>query len=301
MIRGLLLIFGTLTAVARGWDPAGHMLIGQIAWEQTRPEARARVNDAAKRLESTYNAGRPYHFVTAGCWMDDLRSKKGYPWAAWHYVTIAWSADGSGFALPPAPHVVWAIEDNLRTLRETDTSSKDAALAIAMLIHFVGDVHQPLHATDRGDRGGNGVLITGVPFTDLWPGTVANLHASWDKAFRFDRADSKVVELWIAPDVAGRPSAPAEGVIAAEAGKICGEFPRTKFKAALARSEPAEWARESHLVGCTAGYPAGATASDHEVVAITPEFAAKARAIAAERVALAGYRLADLLNRLFAK
>lgn len=301
MIRGVLLAFALLTAVARAWDPAGHMLIGQIAWEHARAAARSQVNESAKRLESTYNTGQPYHFVTAGCWMDDLRSKKGYPWAPWHYVTIPWTADGKAFNLPAAPHVVWAIEHNLRTLRESDVQSNDAALAIAMLIHFVGDVHQPLHATDRDDRGGNGVLITGVPFTDLWPGTVANLHAFWDKAFRFGGADSKVVELWAAPGVPGRPKAPGEGIVAAEAKKICAQFPREEFTAALARSDPAEWARESHLLGCTAGYPAGAGASDHEVVPITPEFAAKARTIAAERIALAGYRLADLLNSLFAK
>lgn len=277
------------------------MLVGEIAWQHARAAARARVTESAKRLESTYNAEQPYHFVTAGCWMDDLRSKKGYPWAAWHYVTIPWSAGGKAFALPAPPHVVWAIEYNIRTLKENDSDSKEAALAMAMLIHFVGDVHQPLHATDRDDRGGNGVLIAGVPFTDLWPGTVPNLHAFWDKAFRFDGRGSKVVELWTAPDVPGRPKAPGEGVVAAEAKKIAAQFPRAKLSAALERSDPAEWARESHVLGCTAGYPDGATASESEVVAITPEFAAKARTIAAERIALAGYRLADLLNRLFAK
>jgi hypothetical protein len=216
-------------------------------------------------------------------------------------VTVPWSPDGKAFTLPAAPHVVWAIEHNVRTLKESDPQSKDAALAIAMLIHFVGDVHQPMHATDRDDRGGNGVLIAGVPFTDLWPGTVPNLHAFWDKAFRFDAGGPKVVELWTAPGVPGRPKAPGEGIIAAEAKKICAQFPRAKFSAALQRSDPVDWARESHLLGCTAGYPEGAIASETEVVAVTPEFATKARAIAEERVALAGYRLADLLNGLFAK
>ena len=301
MIPRVLLAWVLVSAGARAWDPAGHMLVSEIAWDHTHPAARARVNESAQRLEATYNAGQPYHFVTAGCWMDDLRSKKGYPWAAWHYVTIPWSVDGKAFSLPAPPHVVWAIEQNVRTLKESDPESKDVALALAMLIHFVGDVHQPMHATDRDDRGGNGVLIGGVPFTDLWPGTVPNLHAFWDKAFRFDRGGSKVVELWIAPDLSARPKTPGEGIIAAEAKKISAQFPRTKFGAALQQSEPGEWARESHVLGCTVGYPEGATASDSDVVAITPEFAAKARGIATERVALAGYRLADLLNALLAK
>jgi len=296
-----LLSFAALATPALAWDPAGHMLVGQIAWEHTKPAARERVTQLVQRLETTYNEGQRYHFITAGCWMDDMRSKKGYPWAKWHYVTIDWTPDGSAFALPGAPHVVWAIEESLKTLRDPDARPEDAALAVAMLIHFVGDVHQPLHATDRGDRGGNGVLISGVPFSDLWPGTIPNLHTFWDKAFRFDGGGKKVVEQWNAGNVANRPKAPGEGVIPTEAAKIAAEFPRGKYAGPLGKRDPVEWAKESHAIGCTTGYPANARPSDVEVAPITPEFASKARLLALERIALAGYRLADLLNELLAK
>src|SRR5687767_7361674 len=127
VILRVLLAWALATAGARAWDPAGHMLVSEIAWDHTHPAARARVHESAQRLETTYNANQAYHFVTAGCWMDDLRSKQGYPWAAWHYVTIPWSVDGKAFSLPAAPHVVWAIEQSVRTLKEGDPESKDAA------------------------------------------------------------------------------------------------------------------------------------------------------------------------------
>lgn len=277
------------------------MLIGQIAWEHTKPAARERVGKLVKRLDTTYSDGQPYHFVTAGCWMDDMRSKKGYPWAKWHYVTIDWTTDGKAFVLPDPPHVVWAIEENLKTLRGADARPEDAALALAMLIHFVGDVHQSMHTTDRGDRGGNGVLISGVPFSDLWPGTVANLHTFWDKAFRFDGVAGKVVERWSPGQVPERPVAPGDGVVASEAAKIVADFPREKFGAWLAQKSAVQWARESHFIGCTYGYPPNIEPNDSEVVPLSPEFVAKSRAVAVERIALAGYRLADSLNELFAK
>src|SRR4030095_3195782 len=205
---------------ATAWDPAGHMLVGQIAWEQTTPEVRARVGDLAKLLENTYNESQPYNFITAGCWMDDMRSKKGYAWSKWHYVNLTWTADGAALELPEPPHVVWALAESITVLKAPRTALDKAAEALAMVMHFVGDIHQPMHATERNDRGGNGVLISGVPFTDLWPGTVPNLHAFWDKAFRFDQANGKIVELWQCPLTAERPKAAGDGVIAEEAAKI---------------------------------------------------------------------------------
>ena len=303
MSRAITLLTAALamSATAHAWDPAGHMLVDQIAWTQTKPEVRARVEELAKTLENTYNEAQPYNFITTGTWMDDMRSKKGYAWSKWHYVNIAWTADGVAFALPEPPHVVWAIDESLKTLKAADTPPDKAAEALAMIMHFVGDVHQPMHATERGDRGGNGVFIAGVPFTDLWPGTKANLHAYWDKAFRFDKADEKIVELWQCPLTPDRPKNAEEGVIAGQAAKIIEKYPAASLGAEVAQMDPVEWTRESHRLGCLSGYPAGFEPSDHHVVALTPDFAAKSRIIAERQLALAGYRLARMLNDALAR
>ena len=290
-----------VSAKARAWDPAGHMLVDQIAWAQTKPAARARVDELVAKLENTYNEAQPYNFVTAGAWMDDMRSKKGYEWSKWHYVNLDWTADGATFSLPEPPHVVWAIGESVKSLKAAETAPDKAAEALAMIMHLVGDVHQPMHATDRADRGGNGVFIMGAPFTDLWPGTKPNLHAFWDKAFRFDNADGKIVELWQCPSTANRPKSALEGVITEQAAKIMAKYPAASLTAEIAQMNPVEWARESHKLGCVSGYPADFVPSDNHVVALTGDFAAKSRAIAERQLALAGYRLANLLNEALAR
>ena len=294
--RTLLAATLAISANAHAWDPAGHMLVGQIAWSQTEPEVRARVDELVKTLENTWNERKPYNFITAGAWMDDMRSKKGYEWSAWHYVNIPWTADGVAFALPEAPHVVSAIGESLKTLKAADTAPDKAAVALAIIMHLVGDVHQPMHATDRDDRGGNGVFVTGVPFSDLWPGTKPNLHAFWDKAFRFDKAGDKIVELWKCPTTLDRPTSPDDGVIVARAAKIMSAFPAAVLASDIDKMDPVQWARESHKLGCVSGYPAGFQPSDTHVVGLTGDFAVGSRAIAERRIALAGYRLARLLN-----
>jgi hypothetical protein len=203
------------------------MLVGQIAWEHTAPEVRGRIGDLVKLLENTYNENQPYNFITAGCWMDDMRSKKGYAWSKWHYVNIDWTADGATFELPEPPHVVWALAESVKILKAPETSRQKTAEAVAMVMHFVGDIHQPMHATERNDRGGNGVLIQGVPFTDLWPGTVPNLHAFWDKAFRFDQRDGKIIELWQCPLTVERPKGAGDGVIAGRRRGLWRNFRRS--------------------------------------------------------------------------
>ncbi len=299
MIYRKLLLVTAVALFAKeacAWDAAGHMLVDQIAWSQTEPAVRARAQEMVAKLEKTYNEGATYNFITAGCWMDDMRSKKGYAWSAWHYVNIDWTADGVAFVLPPPPNVVSALVDLVKELKTADPASDKAAETLAMVMHFVGDVHQPMHATDRGDRGGNGVFIAGVPFSDLWPGTKPNLHAYWDKAFRFDRSGDKVVELWRCPPVLDRPANAEDGVIATRAAKIMADYPPAAMSRELAKMDPVDWAKESHQLGCVSGYPPGFQPSDNHVVELTGDFAAKSRVIAERRIALAGYRLARLLD-----
>ena len=303
MIIARTLFIATLavSACAHAWDPAGHMLVDQIAWTQSKPEVRARVDELARTLENTWNNAQPYHFITAGAWMDDMRSKKGYEWSKWHYVNMPWTADGVAFAIPEPPHVVWAIGESVKTLKAPETAPAKASEALGMIMHFVGDVHQPLHATERNDRGGNGVFIAGVPFSDLWPGTKPNLHAYWDKAFRFDNAEGKIAELWRCPLTPDRPKSGEEGIIAEQAAKILAKYPAASLEAEIAQMDPVEWARESHRLGCVSAYPPGFEPSDHHVVELTGEFAAKSRVIAERQIALAGCRLALLLDQALAR
>ena len=290
-------------APALGWDAAGHMLVGQIAWEASSPEVREKVNALVSTLDSRFNEAQPYHFVTVGCWMDDLRSlpRKEYPWSAWHYINADKTEDGSQFKIPEPPHVVWAIGENLKTLRDAAATKEQRATALGQLFHWVGDIHQPLHATTWDDRGGNGYGIMGVPFNDLLPGMSANLHTYWDKAFRFDARDGAIVEAWMCPSVAERPKSGAEGVIWEQGKRLIERHPKSEFPELNEPTGAETWARESHILGCTKAYPPGDHPRDTEVRKLAPDWIAGNRPIAEKRVVLAGYRLAKLLETIFAK
>ncbi len=309
-----LILLALLATQAQAWDAGGHMLVGEIAWELSTPATRKAVNEMVATLDTKFNAGQPYNFVTVSCWMDDLRSlpRKDYPWSAWHYVDIAKTDDGKAFKLPEPPHIVWAIGENLKTLREKRAPADERAKALGMLFHWIGDIHQPLHTTTWNDRGGNGYLISGVYFSDLLPGMVANLHTFWDKAYRFDVRDGMVAELWAVAKPGERPK-PGEGIIAEEAKELMKRFPRaTLTELAQAGNETSRplpstplaanaeaWARESHVIGCKSAYPPGPHPENTGAPRISPEFAHAAYEIAGRRVAIAGYRLAVVLNGLF--
>lgn len=290
-----------LAVPALGWDAGGHMLTGEIAWQRLRPEVRVKVSALAARLPREFNGGRPYHFVTAPAWMDDMRSMPAYPWSKLHYVNLEYTATGSPVVIPPAPHILSAIADATAALRAAATPDDKRAEALGMLTHLVGDLHQPLHATEwAGDRGGNGYLIMGVPFSDLLPKMVANLHTFWDKAYRFDTRGGKAVEVWRCPEIKDRPAQPGQGVIAAQARELLLRFPEAGLDQLAERGGPVAWARESHLIGCLAAYPQRPYPAADEPVALSPEFIGKAREIAGQRVVLAGFRLGALLNEIFA-
>jgi hypothetical protein len=288
--------------VAGAWDQAGHMLVDQIAWEQMKPAARARAAELVKSLDSRFNEGQPYNFVTAGAWMDDMRGLgRDYQWAKLHYIDIPWTENGVPTEIPEGPSVLTGIADSLKTLRDPQATPAQRTEALGMLAHFVGDIHQPLHTTERNhDRGGNTYLIAGVPFSDLRTKQGKNLHTFWDKAFRFDGVDDKIVETWTAPDVSERPKAPGEGAIAEQAKKIKAEFPREKLPELAGPVDALAWAKETYAVGCKSAYPPGDPPENVEVRELTPEFVHEAHEVANRRIALAGYRLGALLNALLA-
>jgi hypothetical protein len=132
------------------------------------------------------------------------------------------------------------------------------------------------------------------------PKMIANLHTFWDKAFRFESKDGKTAELWHCPEIKDRPKQPGEGVIAEQARELMARFPEASLYQLEEKGGVVAWTRESHLIGCLAAYPQHPYPKPDEPVALSPEFVNKAREIAGQRVTLAGYRLARLLNEIFA-
>lgn len=126
-------------------------------------------------------------FADSSTWADDERTIRPDT-AGWHFIDIPRGApkgDIAQYCPPSTGCITSAISDQLRVLGQTDAGVKERAVALRYVIHFVGDLHQPLHATTNDDRGGNCVPVaffgrkpeeTNQVTEDYRP----NLHSIWD-------------------------------------------------------------------------------------------------------------------------
>jgi hypothetical protein len=123
----------------------------------------------------------------ASTWADDIRTLRPET-APWHYIDIPLGTSNWGiakFCAPPESCVTQAITDQMAILRSPEIDLQKKADALRFLIHFVGDLHQPLHATTNNDQGGNCVPVA---YFDALPqlrnpeteSYAPNLHAVWD-------------------------------------------------------------------------------------------------------------------------
>ena len=264
---------------ARAWNAAGHMLTAQIARERLSPGARAE----ADRLIAVLAAESPKidTFVAASTWMDLLRGEDWKLFNTWHYVDFPVNGDGLPMVPPARPdNVLSVIADAKTTLASPKAGDFLRALALRFLIHLVGDIHQPLHSVERftqaiptGDQGGN-LFLVAMP--------EKNLHWYWDNAAEWlPNLDAEKKETWTAaiPDLAA---------------KLTAELPPEAFPERTEK-DPNAWARESYALALSTTYE-GIVPN----TVPTEAYVARAQATCKKRLALAGYRLADLLEDAFA-
>jgi len=110
----------------------------------------------------------------ASTWPDEVRSDPAWKQAApWHYVSIDDSETYETTQKNPQGDIIVKMMEFEKTLRDSKAVSQDRVIALRFLVHFVGDVHQPLHVGRRADQGGNGTKVT-------WLRNATNLHAVWD-------------------------------------------------------------------------------------------------------------------------
>ena len=135
-----------------GWGPTGHRTIADIAQARLTPEATKAVGDLL--------GGRSLAEVST--WADEIRGNKAYDYIKpWHYVNIQVGAEGfiRERDCPREGCVVSAIEQNIATLKDPAATKEKKEEALKLLVHFVGDLHQPLHTGYGRDRGGNDIQV----------------------------------------------------------------------------------------------------------------------------------------------
>ena len=269
-VRGLaaLLVGGSLILApptARAWGPQGHRVIAKVASERLTPEARAAIRDLLHPDDT---------LADIADWADH-EGHEVYPGSApWHYVNIsirdAHYADGRDAGRPT--NVVHQIDHYRQILADPKKPKAERSRALLFLVHFVSDVHQPLHVGDNNDRGGNQTQIR-------FQGDGTNMHQLWDSGLIRHIGGSD--QVW--------------------AGRLERAITPQTYRA-WSGGTPASWADESlqaakeayhDLEGEPRLIPIGYTLDNHYARQVEP--------ILIDRMSRAAVRLADELNAVFTR
>ncbi len=304
----VLLILAGVPSQSRAWNDRGHMTVAYITYKQLNPTTRDRVDALLKvnpkysEWETTINQQVPNAsqadknlmiFMIAATWADQIKRDKTYTSDGsdkgnrpdgspdptrntgyddllmhkyWHFIDTPFTTDGT--PLPPIP--VPNAQDRIALFRGVLASNSPDALKsydLSWLLHLVGDIHQPLHCSTRvsaadpqGDAGGNAVKLSC---------NKCELHFFWDDLLG---TNSNLKTVRNAAKKLPKPDATL-----------------------AAKSDEKDWIAESFQAAQQNVYVSPIAAGDGPFT-ITNGYKKASLKLAKERIALAGARLANLLN-----
>ena len=236
-----------------GWGATGHRATGLVADKYLNAKAKKRV---AAILEQE-------SIAMVSTWMDEIRSDSTYNYATdWHWTTIPDGKRYEDVEANPDGKIIAMIEKITADLKAGKLSKKQQQESLKMLIHLVGDIHQPLHVGKPGDHGGNDVKRK-------WFGSNSNLHRVWDSEM-IDDSKLSYTEL---TQALGKPD----------------KVTIRKWQAASVR----DWAMESTTYRRQVYDIGGGN--------LSYAYGYKYFSIAKLRMLQAGVRLAGLLNQIYGK
>jgi hypothetical protein len=310
LVAGIAFLLANAVSLqpASAWNDRGHMTVGYVAYKRLKPATRDRVH-ALLKLNPKYNAWAAkvdeqmpnaspddkslMIFMLATTWADEIKRDRGYKQDGtqggnrpdgspdpgrntgyddllmhkyWHFMDTPFSTDGTPLPPIPTPNAQERIA-LFRTVLASSSPDKLKSYDLVWLLHIVGDIHQPLHASTRvsqpdpdGDAGGNLVKLDCAK---------CELHFFWDDLLGTQN-DLKTV-------VKGARKLP-------------------KPKAALvAKTDEKDWIAESFQEAQQVVY-APPVGPGNGPYTLSLEYKEAAGRLAKQRVALAGARLAKLLN-----
>ena len=177
-LAGLLALFAAVRPAHAYWE-YGHESVARIAWEQMRPDTRRQVAALLRQGRLLETPECPVATIEqASVWADCIKplgDRFAYVYS-WHYQNVDVCKPFDLKSPCKDGNCVSAqIERNARLLADPKVPTRERLMALALLVHFVGDLHQPMHAGDHQDLGGNKVAASyGIV------GGRANLHSIWD-------------------------------------------------------------------------------------------------------------------------
>ena len=207
MIRLLALALTLLPTPALAWWDFGHKTVASIAYAQVKPATRAQIDRLVRYQHLLDTPTCPIRSIEdASYWPDCVKGlKERFSYAlSWHYQNVDICAP---FDLKEACKdgncVSAQITRNAKLLADRSVPPRERLMALAFLVHFVGDLHQPLHAGDRSDRGGNDQKAA----YGIFAGSRLNIHSVWDgylaeRAISTPPAGAKALAAAVTPDMA---------------------------------------------------------------------------------------------------
>ncbi|WP_428742141.1 S1/P1 nuclease [Tenacibaculum sp.] len=161
------------------WGPTGHRATGKIAEKHLTKRAK-------KEIEKLLQ-GESLAFVST--YADEIKSdrKKYGKFYTWHYVNMPLDVRYEDVEKNPEGDLVTGIAECVKVLKNANSSVEDKRFYLKMLVHLIGDLHQPLHIGQKEDKGGNTIQVQ-------WHGEGSNLHRVWDENL-IDKYDMSYIEL----------------------------------------------------------------------------------------------------------
>lgn len=243
-----------LPSPACAWGKTGHRVVGAVAEPLLTPTARAAVRSILG-VETMAEASN---------WPDFMRADPAPYWqresTPWHYVTVPKGKTYAEMTPPSEGDAATALRHFSATVQDTRAPLAERQAALRFIIHIIGDLHQPLHAGNGTDKGGNEVAVT-------FYGRPTNLHSVWDSGLIDDEQLSySELAAWLSARIT-----PAD-------------------RRAWASNDPNTWINESAALRDQI-YPTDP--------ALSYAYVYQNKARVEQRLEMGGVRLADYLNAMF--
>ena len=249
----------TISFNANAWWDKAHRMVCDEAYKLLSVPAKKFVDPLIKEHGS---------YGTACLWADWVKNEDRQNTRSWHYINLPDSEQNTYKAsCPENGCLIYAFHKQIKVLNNRSKSFRERAEAVWFIGHFVGDVHQPMHAGYPEDRGGNDHKLK---FPD---GTSTNMHSVWDGQI-IEHMDSLFGEQYLLKNVSRK------------IGKFINNPQSTEFES---------WAQESRDIAMqgSVGY------RNNELKIVTDEYLENHFEIVQERIALGAIRLSQVLNRIY--
>jgi hypothetical protein len=257
MHRLILLFWLAGAPQVYGWGGEGHNLVARLAAARLTQQAAAHVAEIL---------GPNTTMASISSWADQVRNSRKET-GPWHYIDIPIDKPHLDMKrdCPKGDCVIAKIEELERTLADKSIAPEKRKEALMFLVHFVGDMHQPLHCSDHSDKGGNDVKLA---FFER----PTNLHSLWDSGLlaRMGTEDALFADL--SKDLTPKRA--------------------TKF----AKGNVRDWAEQSHRQGQLAVYGKLPKVAAGTTIQLSGVYEQTADPVVKEQLERAGARLAKVLN-----